>query len=65
MFMFWWLLLKNDLMLRPTSILYLQILSLILFEKIPLDQLLMNSDYQNDDYDFDNQLNLFDNLTGH
>jgi len=52
-------------MLRPTSILYLQILSLILFEKIPLDQLLMNSDYQNDDYDFDNQLNLFDNLTGH
>jgi len=42
----------------------LQILSLTLFEKIPLDQLLMNIDYNNEDLPISNQLNLFDNLTG-
>lgn len=42
----------------------LQILSLTLFEKIPLDQLLMNNGYSNEDLQTSNQLNLFDNLTG-
>ena len=43
----------------------LQILSLTLFEKMPLKQLLANSDYKTNEYDMDNQLNLFENLTGH
>ncbi len=42
----------------------LQILSLTLFEKIPLDQLLMNNGYNDKDLQVTNQLNLFDNLTG-
>jgi hypothetical protein len=42
----------------------LQILSLTLFEKVPLEQLLANCDYKADEYDMDNQLNLFENLTG-
>jgi len=42
----------------------LQVLSLTLFEKNPLEQLLVNSDYKSEGYDIDNQLNLFDNLTG-
>jgi len=37
----------------------LQILSLALFEKMPLDQLVKNSDAQVDMYDNDNQMNLF------
>ena len=56
---------KKRLNIKADLYTILQILSLTLFEKIPLDQLLMNSDYKNDDYDIDNQLNLFDNLTGH
>jgi len=43
----------------------LQVLSLTLFEKIPLDQLLIKSDYGDKNLDLDKQLNLFDNLTGH
>lgn len=43
----------------------LQILSLTLFEKIPLDQLLMNKGYNAESLERSNQLNLFDNLTGH
>jgi len=42
----------------------LQILSLTLFEKTPLEQLLTNRDYITDDAGMANQLNLFDNLTG-
>ena len=42
----------------------LQILSLALFELIPLDQLLMKPDYQEGSCAMDNQLNLFDYLTG-
>lgn len=38
----------------------LQILSLTLFEKKPLDQLLKNSEQQMDMQIIDNQLNLFD-----
>jgi len=33
-------------------------------EEIPLDQLLKNVDYNYNDHDRLNQLNLFDNLTG-
>lgn len=43
----------------------LQILSLTLFERIPLDQLLMNKGYNAESLETSNQLNLFDNLTGH
>ena len=42
----------------------LQILSLTLFEKMPLEQLLANRDHTTDEVDMANQLNLFDNLTG-
>jgi len=42
----------------------LQILNLTLFEKDPLEQMLSNCDYKGEECDMDNQLNLFDNLTG-
>ena len=42
----------------------LQILSLTLFEKMPLEQLLTNRDHTTEEVDMANQLNLFDNLTG-
>jgi len=29
-----------------------------------LEQMLANCDYKSEEYDMDNQLNLFDNLTG-
>lgn len=43
----------------------LQILSLTLFEKTPLEQLLGNAEYRTDDDENPNQLNSFHNLTGH
>ena len=43
----------------------LQILSLTLFEKTPLEQILIRSDSIMQDASNPNQLNLFDNLTGH
>jgi len=42
----------------------LQILSLTLFEKTRLDQLLMKSNYKKTECGMSNRLNLFDNLTG-
>jgi hypothetical protein len=39
-------------------------LSLTLFEKEPLEQMLANGDYKTEECDMDNQLNFFDNLTG-
>jgi len=42
----------------------LQILSLTLFEKTPLEQLLAKSGYKDEECIMGNQLNLFDNLTG-
>lgn len=42
----------------------LQTLSLTLFEKVPLKQLLTKSDYNSEMGGISNQLNLFDNLTG-
>jgi len=55
---------KKRLDIKADLYTILQILSLTLFEKIPLDQLLMKWDYKDEDCVMDNQLNLFDNLTG-
>ncbi len=49
---------------QGSSLHTIQILSLTLFEKTPLEQLLMNSDYKDENNTIYNQLNLFDNLTG-
>ena len=56
---------KKRLALSTDLYTMLQILSLTLFEKLPLEQLLTNCDYKTDEPDIDNQLNLFENLTGH
>ena len=42
----------------------LQILSLTLFEKNSLLQIVTGSEYINEDHDMTNQLNLFDNFPG-
>lgn len=55
---------KKRLDIKADLYTILQILSLTLFEKIPLEQVLMNSDYKNKSDTIDNQLNLFDKLTG-
>jgi hypothetical protein len=39
-------------------------LSLTLFEKDPVEQILANSDYKSEECRMDKQLNLFENLTG-
>ena len=51
---------KKRLNLKADLYTILQILSLTLFEKTPLDQLLMMSDYKDEDCLLGNQLNLFD-----
>jgi hypothetical protein len=56
---------KKQLKLETELYTILQILSLTLFEKTPLDQLLMISDYKNEACTMDNQLNLFDLTLGH
>jgi len=55
---------KKRLNIKADLYTILQILSLTLFEKIPLDQLFKDVDYNYNDHDRLNQLNLFDNLTG-
>jgi len=55
---------KKRLNLSTDLYTMLQILSLTLFEKIPLEQMLANCDYKCEECDMSNQLNLFDNLTG-
>ncbi len=55
---------KKHLDLRTDLYTILQILSLTLFEKTPLDQVLANHDYKTDGGGMCKQLNLFDNLTG-
>ncbi len=50
---------KKRLNIQASLYTILQILSLSVFEKIPLEQLLENSDYTADSADDDNQLNLF------
>ncbi len=56
---------KKRLNLETELYTILQILSLTLFEKTPLDQLLMESDYEPKEDDIHNQLNLFDLTLGH
>ncbi len=51
---------KKRLNLQTDLYTILQILSLTLFEKTPLDQLLMSAHYKNEDSLMPNQLNLFD-----
>jgi hypothetical protein len=55
---------KKQLKLETELYTILQILSLTLFEKTPLDQLLMMSDYKDKECAMDNQLNLFDLTLG-
>ena len=56
---------KKQLKIKAELYTILQVLSLTLFEKIPLEQLLGNSHYMEHTHDNAIQLNLFDNLTGH
>ena len=56
---------KKRLKLETELYTILQVLSLTLFEKIPLDQLLARSDSTNEECAMDNQLNLFDLTLGH
>ena len=58
-------LVKKQLKLKAELYTILQVLSLTLFEKIPLEQLLGNSHYMEHTRENAIQLNLFDNLTGH
>ena len=43
----------------------LQVLSVTLFERMPINQLLTDHDYKADDFVMDNQLELFDYYSGH
>lgn len=56
---------KKRLALEASLYTLLQIFSLTLFEKLPIEQVLTDSDYTPEQPEMDNQLNLFDNLTGH
>jgi IS4 transposase len=56
---------KKQLKIKAELYTILQVLSLTLFEKIPLEQLLGNHQYMVHTRDNAIQLNLFDNLTGH
>ncbi len=55
---------KKRLMIKADLYTILQILSLTLFEKIPLNQILTDRSYNEELCAMHNQLNLFDNLTG-
>jgi len=56
---------KKRLDLKTDLYTILQILSLTLFEKSSLEQTLTNHDHNTEECGMDNQLNLFNNLTGH
>ena len=56
---------KKQLNLKTSLYTLLQILSVTLFEKIPLQQALVNSQYKSGASEFDNQLDLFNFNTGH
>jgi hypothetical protein len=56
---------KKRLALDASLYTLLQLFSLTLFEKLPIKQVLMDSDYTSEQIEFSNQLNLFENLTGH
>jgi hypothetical protein len=56
---------KKRLALTANLYTILQILSVTMFERIPLIQVVTESNYKNKPSNPFNQLNLFDNLTGH
>jgi len=56
---------KQHLKIKTDLYTILQVLSLTLFEKTPLDQLLTKMDFKSITSKTPNQLSLFDNLTGH
>ena len=56
---------KKQLKIKAELYTILQVLSLTLFEKIPIEQLLGNKHYMTHIHENAIQLNLFDNLTGH
>jgi transposase len=56
---------KKQLKLKTSLYTLLQILSVTLFEKIPLQQALVNSQHKSGGSEFDNQLDLFNFNTGH
>ena len=55
---------KKRLDIKADLYTILRVLSVTLFEKMPLEQLLSLTDFITQDVDGDKQLNLFDNLTG-
>jgi hypothetical protein len=55
---------KKRLDIKTELYTILQVLSLTLFEKAPLEQVLADYDYETGQYEMDNQLNLFNDLTG-
>ena len=56
---------KKNLKIKAELYTILQVLSLTLFEKLPLEQLLGGNHYMTHIHENANQRNLFDNLTGH
>ena len=56
---------KKQLNIKAELYTILQVLSLTLFEKLSLEQLLGNNHYMTHIHENAIQLNLFDNLTGH
>lgn len=56
---------KKRLDLKASLYTLLQVFSLTLFEKLPIKQALIDSDYTPEQAGIDKQLNLFENLTGH
>ena len=57
--------LKKRLKIEASLYTILQILSVTAFERTPIKQLLTDLNYNNDPFDISNQLNLFNNYSGH
>jgi len=55
---------KKRLKLEASLYTILQILSVTIFERMPLNQIVTNSEYKPENCDMDNQLNLFDKTSG-
>jgi len=56
---------RKRLKLEASLYTILQILSVTIFERMPLNQIVTNSEYKTENCNMANQLTLFDNLTGH
>jgi len=57
--------LKKQLKIEASLYTILQVLSVTAFERTPIKQLLTDLNYNNDPFDISNQLNLFNNYSGH